>query len=337
MNPEQRRALDYVRRLSRSLEPPLRLAIRRASSTVPPKVLQRLAAALAEGDVDRAVSVLVDHPAVQSAWAGVRHVYADQVVIAARGHTARVSATLSLRLASPTASESLVGAVRSWEASEFAAIRRSVRDGARVVVAEALETGVGPRAAARAIQERIADGGLTAYDRSLVRSFREQLRDDPTRALGRTLRDKRFDKTVGRGPLTAAKRDKMVAAYERKLVAWRSQTFARTSAMQAANDGQRVAWREAIEGGSVSESEVRRYWIVGEDERMCEVCEPIPNLNARGVALDESFSTPAGAFLNPPVHPNCRCTTWTRVERSGFAPAPTPGIFRALAPSRSGE
>lgn len=56
----------------------------------------------------------------------------------------------------------------------------------------------------------------------------------------------------------------------------------------------------------------RRFWDVTPDERLCPVCSAIPGMNARGVALDEPFRTPAGNVMIPPQHPRCRCRV--RVE-----------------------
>ena len=115
-------------------------------------------------------------------------------------------------------------------------------------------------------------------------------------------------------PLTPEQIDKMVAAYARKYKAFRARTIARTEAIRANNMGIQDAWRQAIESGKVSESLVRRQWIVARDERLCEICAPIPRLNPKvGVKQGQPFATPKGPMSMPPAHPNCRCTMVIRM------------------------
>jgi len=334
MTPEQRRAAAYIERLAARLEGPLREAVLRAARTLPTQAARgRLAALLAAGDVSGVVDYLGDHPDVVAAWSRVRHTYSAQLIVAAQSNVRRINAVLGLGVPTPVVNDAILRAVGRWNDDTFRRVRADAREALREVVTDTLNAGGGPRRAAQQLTARIGNGVLSRYDAGLVRSFREQLASDPARALRRTLRDKRYDKTLGKpGALTREQIDRMATAYERKLAAWRSQTIARTAAMQAANDGQHAAWREAVASGSVDAADVRRYWIVADDERMCTVCAPVPDMNARGVGLDELFSTPIGQVLTPVLHPNCRCTTWTRVERRAFDPAPTPGIFRARGP-----
>ena len=105
----------------------------------------------------------------------------------------------------------------------------------------------------------------------------------------------------------------MVAAYERKYLRYRSQTIARTEALRATNFGVQDAWRQAIATGKATESLVRRQWVVAKDERLCEVCAPIPKLNGkRGVPFGQPFATPKGPVMMPPLHPGCRCSLYLK-------------------------
>jgi hypothetical protein len=209
----------------------------------------------------------------------------------------------------PVQSPELIAAVRRWEDGAFSRVRADVRDGLREVIATELQRGIGPRQVAVSLKQGVG-GGLTAYDAKIVQSFRQALEDGRTGdAMRRALRDRRRKITAD---LTPAQIDKAVDAYRRKLIAFRAETFARTAAMQAANEANAVGWYEAIRQGAVPASEVRRYWIVARDERLCEVCSPIPDQNRDGVPLGESFITPNGPTLLPPIHPNCRCTTFIR-------------------------
>ena len=115
------------------------------------------------------------------------------------------------------------------------------------------------------------------------------------------------------GPFTPAQLDKMVAASARKYRQFRSQTIARTEALRATNFGVQDAWRQLIEAGGAPEALVRRQWVVAKDERLCDVCAPVPGLNPkRGVPFAQPFATPVGPLMMPPAHPNCRCTVFIR-------------------------
>ena len=134
----------------------------------------------------------------------------------------------------------------------------------------------------------------------------------------RRLRDFRFDKTLIKAmqtgkPLTPEQIDKMVAAYERKYLRYRSETIATTEALRTTNQGVQEAWRQAIQTGKADALLVRRQWIVAKDERRCAHCSAVPGMNHKlGVPFDQPFKTPHGALMLPPLHPRCRCVVFIR-------------------------
>lgn len=134
----------------------------------------------------------------------------------------------------------------------------------------------------------------------------------------RRLRDFRYDGQLKAAmesgkPIPPAKIDKMVDAYARKYRQYRSQTIARTEALRATNFGVQDAWRQIIDAGAAPEELVRKQWIVAKDERLCEVCSPVPGMNPkRGVPFRSAFQTPNGPHMAPPLHVNCRCVLFVR-------------------------
>ena len=84
----------------------------------------------------------------------------------------------------------------------------------------------------------------------------------------------------------------------------RADLAARTEAIEAANEGQRQAWLQAVESGLL-DGERKREVIVTPDDRLDElICKPMSG-QQRG--LTEPFETPDGElFMNPPFHPGCR-------------------------------
>ena len=323
----QRRLQDLADRL----EPSLRRAFLDMARGLAPESLAELVRLLESGQLDAAVAYLTGSPRAVAAVSAARSAYAGGIIRTVSAVVRDIAAGGPRRLviASPVASPDLIAAVRRWEDGAFARVQREVREGLRETIASELARGIGPRQVAVQLKQGVS-GGLTAYDRKIINSFRAALEEGRVGdAARRTLRDRRLKIS---DTLTPAQIDKAVAAYERKLVAFRAETFARTAAMQAANEASGVGWKEAVRQGVVPAAEVRRYWVVSADERLCQVCAPVPGLNENGVGLDDLFTTPNGPALHPPLHPRCRCTTWTRRVRAGVRQLPAPGTTRLVLP-----
>ena len=224
-------------------------------------------------------------------------------------------------------------------------ISGTTRETIRDVLVENMRLGQGPIKQAQKIRDAI---GLTTRQANAIGNFRKELEtfhlkrsaaswglgqqidrvngrqvfkpgidgDPKDGILNRRLRDFRYDAALAKAqatkkPLTPAQIDKMVAAYKRKYLQFRSRTIARTESLRATNTGIQEAFRQAIEKGLLSEDLVRRRWVVAADERLCEVCAPVPGMNPpQGVKFAQPFATPVGPVMLPPLHPNCRCTTW---------------------------
>lgn len=314
MTRAERRAYRRLAALADRLEPALArqwlAALDELVRTVPATAL---VAALEAGGPDALVSALFDRPEARLALQSLATQYADAVARAVPVAAAGLPPIGRLRVAIPVASPALVDAVRRWEQTAFRRVAAEMREGVRTLVADGIVAGLGPRGMVASLRQPTGAIGLTAYDHRIVASFREQLRTDPATALRRALRDRRFDRTVRRGALTDAQIDRMTAAYRQKLITWRAQTFARSAAVSAANDASVVAWSDTLRAAGIDEALVRRYWVVADDERLCEVCGPVPAMQPTGVGLREAFRTPDGTAMQPPLHPNCRCMVWVRI------------------------
>lgn len=323
------RAAEQILRWADQQEPFLRAAIRDAwrqaqASINVAELLRRLRA----NDIDGVVELILSSPEAKVVEARLRNAYARSLqsirTDAARGFVLRIEA--------PVADQRMVDLVREWENDAFRRVLRDAREGLRDQVATEMARGIGPRQMAVALKADVGRVGLTAYDEGIIRSFRRLLEEGKTGdALRRALRDRRFDRSLTR-PLTPQQIDKMVDAYRRKLIAFRAETFARTSALQAANDAALAVWEDAVAQGRVPLEQVRRFWVVAEDERLCPVCSPIPGMNPNGVGLRESFNTPNGLRKTPVMHPNCRCTVWTRIVRPNVVQRPRPGSGVLILP-----
>jgi hypothetical protein len=82
--------------------------------------------------------------------------------------------------------------------------------------------------------------------------------------------------------------------------------------MRALNIGVQEGWRQAVMENKVVEALVRRFWKVAHDERLCEVCSKVPDMNKKGVGLGQPFATPIGPVMLGPLHPDCRCHLFIR-------------------------
>lgn len=305
MSPAERAQLR-LQQLAARLEPSLREAFLRLVGSLAPDDLGELVRLLEAGDINGAVRFLVGQPTAAAAIVALRSTYAQGLIRLVQAVAKDVGGELRLVVSAPVLSPDLVAAVRRWEDQAFRRVLADVRAGLRETIAGELARGIGPRQIAVALKADIAAGGLTAYDAQIIASFRAALEEGRTGdALRRALRDRRYDKALTGRPLTPAEIDRMVDAYRRKLTAFRAETFARTAAIQAANEASAIGWRAAIAQGAVPATEVRRFWVVAQDERLCPVCAPVPEQNPGGVGLDDAFSTPNGPAFAPPLHPNC--------------------------------
>jgi hypothetical protein len=299
--------------------------------------LDKLAAALASGNVGVVMSMLVEtfgtlSDALEDAiWAG-------GLAAAAAVNTATVGgATFVFHRLNPF----LVDWMQNYTLGLIREISAGTREAVRQQITAGIQSGAGPIAQARQIKQVV---GLTKTQAQAVANFRAELESFHLKntaggwklggqisrrngrqvfavgedgkpqdgILSRRLRDFRFDGKLKAAmssgkPLSPSQIDTMVSAYARKYRRYRSETIARTESMRAMNMGAQEAWRQAIVTGKVSELQVRRFWKVARDERLCETCSPVPKMNKDGVMMGEPFKTPKGPLTLPPMHPNCRC------------------------------
>lgn len=146
----------------------------------------------------------------------------------------------------------------------------------RSMIGEAIREGVPPYDAARAISSMI---GLTSAQGQAALKYRKQLIDNG---------------------LTLTKVNEKVDEYADELLGERANTIARTEIMDALNAGQDEAWLQAQADGYLS-PDATKEWITTPDDALCDECEA---MDGHTVAIGDDF-----AEGDPPLHPNCRCTT----------------------------
>lgn len=302
-----RRFLDAVRRLRGS-----------------PREVE-LQNALKSGDLDavmRALGLEDDVQAVMAAQlaAPLQTVVGHAGVAAVEATPALAALGGELAMRFDIVNPKTVQAVRTVGFDLIREISDETRAGIRQIVGDALQFGGHPYEQAREIRKLI---GLTENQAKAVANFRRMLENRDTEALTRGLRDKRFDgtlaRTLGSNPtmqLAPEQIGRMVDRYASRMLDARAKNIARTETLRAANLGQNLAWAQAVDNGLLDGTTLRRQWLVVPDDRLCEFCEPIPDMNPDGVELGGLFETPLGPVDLPPLHPQCRCVTILQAESS---------------------
>lgn len=177
-----------------------------------------------------------------------------------------------------------------------------------------IQRGIAERLPPDALARRIRDMlGLTDRQAMAIENYRRALEEGDPEALRRVLRDRRFDasaeRAIGGEALDEAKIDRMVARYAERYQTYRAMTIARTETLRAANAGRRAAWLQYADRRNLPAGDVVRFWQTAADERVCQICRPIPLMNPSGVPLNGLYDTPDGPVRMPPdPHPSCRCT-----------------------------
>lgn len=340
--------LSEIERLAAKMEPTIQKAIVEALQKQQDAVtLKALVEAIKTGSVANVMAVL-DSAIGAASMAKVEQVLlsgATSAGLAAAGNIVRITrAEFQFGVLNP----SLITWLQTYSLDLIRGIDNTTREAIRSAAIDGMTAGAGPIDTARQIRQVI---GLTPRQAASVANYRKELerfhlkRSAEGFGLGkpidrvngrqvyrpdedgspkdgideRRLRDFRFDGQLKAAmasgkPLSKAQIDKMVDAYSRKWLKHRSETIARTEAMRTTNMGVHEAWRQAIEAGKVDENLVRRMWKVAADERLCSDCAPVPTMNPkRGVKMGQSFATPKGPHLLPPLHPNCRCSVFIRM------------------------
>jgi hypothetical protein len=339
--------LSEIERLAAKMEPALAKALMELLSKMQGGVdLEAIAAALKAGDVGKVVSLIASATDAVTESAVVNAV---QDTVWAAGALAATNAGqfTSVAFQFNRLNPRLIDWLQGYSLGLIKQIKADTREAIREKLVTGMTAGDNPIKVAREIKTVT---GLTRRQAKAIENYRKELESfhlktsaksyglgnkidrvngrqvfkpdvDGTPKDGidaRRLRDFRYDgrlkSAMASGkPIPPAQIDKMVEAYARKYRQFRSQTIARTEALRATNFGVQDAWRQIIEAGAAPEELVRRQWIVAKDERLCEVCAPVPGMNPKkGVPFAQAFNTPVGPYMLPPLHVSCRCVVFIR-------------------------
>jgi hypothetical protein len=315
MTPAQRRALDTLRRRAERFTPDLRKAFLRSLERVRnASDLTTAADALRSGDVDGALLALFP-PDAKATLDSDLNVDAIRVMLQNARQTMTTEVPASFRVSIDGPTDAVMAALDRIAARDIAPIVKGTEDGLRDVLRAGLRKGLNPIAIAKDARFAI---GLSAYDISLIESFERQLRGDPSSALGRALRDRRFDASVQRAAsddaatLSEEQVGKMREAYTARLHRWRAETYSRTTTINALRDGQLASWQTAADDNDVPRNRMFKYWICTLDGRERPTHH---DMHEQGVPIDEPWLVPGvGAVMTPgDSEYNCRCAQVIRI------------------------
>jgi outer membrane lipoprotein SlyB len=227
---------------------------------------------------------------------------------------------------------------RRYAGDKITAITNGQREAIQQILNNGTLAGTPPAELAREIRDHI---GLTPAQAQAVRNFRQKLKTDPRAAMTYALRDKRYDRTIKaarekKEPLTNLQIETMTDAYQRRMLAYRATTIARTEAVGAANNGHMAN----IESWLIANPDftVVKTWIATDDDR---TRPDHVGLNRNVViGLNTPFTAPSGEQLRWPHDPNgaakevvdCRCTVGTFLVRRRNALAMGPDAFAQPIP-----
>ncbi len=188
------------------------------------------------------------------------------------------------------------------------------RDTIRSALSRSLRRGDSPTVAARSFRDSI---GLTDNQAAAVNNYRSLLQQGSSEALGRTLRDRRFDpkvtNAISRGDiLDDSQIDRMASRYSDRIQAFRADTIAITESHRVLSEGRYYAWQQMADQLGVDPSDIVRTWNTTQDGRQRDTHD---EMDGQQVALDEPYVSPSGAELMYPGDPSapasetirCRC------------------------------
>lgn len=205
------------------------------------------------------------------------------------------------------------------------------REATRQALLNGIERGLNPIDQARAFRDSI---GLTRYQVQIIDNYRRNLEELSPKALGRALRDRRYDRTVARAiadgtGLDPAQIDRMVARYTERWLKYRSEVIARTESLRSVHAGNNEMYRQAIEAGHLDAGELFRRW---DTSKLPNVRDSHSAMEGQERGLGEFFTSGLGNSLEFPGDDRapaedtaqCVCAVTTRYTAAARAAAGLP-------------
>lgn len=289
-----------VQRRASELEPDVASAILRAFKNITENLSEpELAQIIRSGALDQIADSVLNDAALDRAFRPVqveiRKGVEDAVTYHARGLPNAGKIDGQLAVGFDILNPRVITAVRQLDTKVMTTLKGNVRETVRAFVENGLRDGVGPEKIARGIRDVV---GLAPNHLAAIENYRAEL-EAGKRGLQRAMRDRRYDKAA----LTPERIEKMVTAYERRLVNLNAQTNARTAALDSLKLGQKLSVDDAIEKGIYDPSRLMKRWVNVGDERV----RPLHvQANGEEVPYDQPYPTTGEQIPGESTY-NCRC------------------------------
>jgi len=259
LSPADRRLINRFRRRLLQESPGMARALLDAWRTVERNIdIAELARLIESAGIDRIISTVLPDSVLDVAFAGVRNqlqLTVDRAVTwSARDMPKRATGGTG-GIAFNVLNPRHIDAIRELDTRVMRTLRADIRDVVREVIESGIRIGAGPRETARHIRELV---GLAPNQARAVQNFRAALESgDVAKAAGYRLRDTRF----ALRDLTPARVNKMVAAYERRFIAFHAEAVSRTATLESLRVGNQLSWQDSIAKGFVPEGRVMKRWL----------------------------------------------------------------------------
>lgn len=189
--------------------------------------------------------------------------------------------------------EVVSSAARDWfnnhGARRVTEMSRQAKDGLRRVLVAASDRGLNLEQTVKFVLPQV---GLRSDQVDVLAAYRDRLA---------AAEDPRLDERVAKRAIELRKD--------------RARVIARTESMFAIHGGVRETWAGLLAEGVLKDEDAVE-WFTAEDEVTCDICRPMDGqtrgltddvwIDADGQTLTDSRGE---TILDPPAHPNCRCTT----------------------------
>lgn len=169
------------------------------------------------------------------------------------------------------------------------------------LISEANRQEMSVRKTARYIVENL---GLTEAQHEAVLNYRRLLENGSRESLSRELRDKRFDRTVERSiknksPLTQDQINRMVEAYKRKFITYRTNEMIFNTTKTIVEAGRTEGTRQTLAQVGLQPGDSVKAWRSQRDRKV-RFTHSHASLDGQEVREDEYFTSVSGARLRYP-------------------------------------
>ena len=264
----------------------------------------QIARVVSSGNVDELYSRVLTQAMLDQAFGPVRERIRTSVgkgvIYAARDLPKPIPPAPTIKFAFDVLNPRVIDGIRTLETKVITGLQDDVRETVRAVVENGLRDGAGAARIGRDIRGMV---GLGPAQEQQVRNFRAALMGQEGRnPLGYVLRDKRFDRTLAKGPLSEAQVDKMVAAYSKRRIAQNADTVARTASLDSFKLGQHLSMADAVDRGIYDGSRLMKQWrgVLDDRERDSHL-----EMQDDTVGWDQPYSN--GEMYCGEGEFNCRC------------------------------